>query len=105
MVVIKCSKADCSWQTPDRNEALAAVLAAELANHTAVAHSKPTNESTENGQKKAPAIERPKLSAGGTEETWAVFLKKMGTVQNRLKNSSLPTEQPFIPMLCGFIGG
>ena len=76
MVVIQCSKEDCQWETPDRDEALAVVLAAELANHTAVAHSKQTVEPADGGTKKTPAIERPKISAGGTEESWSVFLKK-----------------------------
>ena len=76
MVVIQCSKDDCDWKTPDRDEALAAVLAAELSNHTAVAHSKQAAESTDGGSKKTPAIERPKISTGGTEESWSVFLKK-----------------------------
>ena len=76
MVVVKCSHEDCDWETPDRTEALAAVLAAELANHTAVKHCKQGGSSGDDASKKTPAIERPKISAGGTEESWAVFLKK-----------------------------
>ena len=76
MVVLRCSKDDCDWKTPNREESLAVVLAAELSNHTAVAHSKPAAEPTDGGSKKTPAIERPKISTGGTEESWSVFLKK-----------------------------
>ena len=38
MVVIECTAAGCGWKSADRPEPFAAVLAAELANHTAVAH-------------------------------------------------------------------
>ena len=77
MVVLQCSKEDCDWKTPDREASLAAVLAAELSNHTAVAHARPTAPNdNESMNKKCPAIERPKISAGGTEESWSVFLKK-----------------------------
>ena len=77
MVTLQCSKEGCGWKTPERNASLAAVLAAELSNHTAVAHAGPSVHSdNENLSKKCPAIERPKISAGGTEESWSVFLKK-----------------------------
>ena len=91
MVVVHCSKSDCDWKTPNRDEALAAVLAAELANHTAVAHSEPAKDNAEEGQRKTPAIERPKISTGGTEETWAVFLKKWDLFKkgSKIQNSQL----------------
>ena len=38
MVVIECTAAGCGWKSADRPEDFAAVLAAELANHTAVKH-------------------------------------------------------------------
>ena len=78
MVVISCSKPGCGWRTEDRNEALAAVLAAELSNHTAVSHTPaaPPEGTSDTTVKKSPAIDRPKISVGGTEETWSIFLKK-----------------------------
>ena len=78
MVVISCTKEDCPWKTTDRDASLAAVLAAELQNHTAVSHPAPalaTGPNDDTGRK-APPIERPKVAAGGTEESWSMFVKK-----------------------------
>ena len=70
MVILQCSKEDCDWKTPNRDASLAAVLAAELSNHTAVAHAGPTApHDNDSVTKKCPTIERPKISAGGTEES------------------------------------
>ena len=75
MVVVQCCKDGCNWSSSDRPEALAAVLAAELQNHTVAAHG--SNQAPDSsGSKKCPNIERPKITTGGTEEIWAVFLKK-----------------------------
>ena len=80
MVVLQCSKEDCDWKTPDRDATLAAVLAAELSNHTAVAHARPNAPSDhEYVNKKCPAIERPKISAGGGIKVHV--LKEVGSFQ------------------------
>ena len=76
MVVIRCTKTDCDWASENRNETLAAVLAAELANHTAVSHGGQSSQSNSVGNRKTPSFERPKIDIGGTEESWSVFLKK-----------------------------
>ena len=60
MVVISCSKEGCDWKTVDRDEALAAVLAAELSNHTVVAHAPNSEKDPDANVKKSPAIDRPK---------------------------------------------
>ena len=75
MVVVKCSKEGCGWKTPDRAEALAAVLAAELSNHTVVAHAPhdTSEKDPDSGVKKSPAIDRPKISTGSTEESGLFF--------------------------------
>ena len=93
MVVIKCTKEDCDWASVDRDEkTLAAVLAAELANHTAVSHgAKPISQSNSGGHRKVPSFERPKLDSGGTEETWSVFLKKWNLFKSgtNIQNSEI----------------
>ena len=87
MVVISCSKEGCDWKTVDRDEALAAVLAAELSNHTVVAHAPNSEKDPDANVKKSPAIDRPKISTGSTEESWAVFLKKWELFKNGSKIS------------------
>ena len=65
MVVVQCCKDGCNWSSSDRPEALAAVLAAELQNHTVAAHG--SNQAPDSsGSKKCPNIERPKITTGGT---------------------------------------
>ena len=78
MVVINCTKDDCDWKTEDRDPSMAMVLAAELQNHTAVSHPAPAPATGPNDDtgRKAPPIERPKVAAGGTEESWSMFVKK-----------------------------
>ena len=92
MVVISCSKPGCDWKTEDRDEALAAVLAAELSNHTAVSHTPaaPSEGTSDTTVKKSPAIDRPKISVGGTEETWSIFLKKWDLFKS---GSKIPAAQ------------
>ena len=92
MVVISCTKPGCEWSTEDRDEALAAILAAELSNHTAVSHTPAAavEENSDSAVKKSPAINRPKISVGGTEETWAIFLKKWELFKS---GSKIPTTQ------------
>ena len=80
MVQVSCTKQGCGWTSADREATLAVLLAAELNNHTAVDHAPPApavagSNNADTGRK-APAIERPKIAAGGTEETWAMFTKK-----------------------------
>ena len=78
MVVISCTQEACGWKTPDREAGLAAVLAAELANHTAIAHAAaaPAPVAAGHDTRKAPSIDRPKIAEGGTEETWSMFTQK-----------------------------
>ena len=76
MVVIRCTQGGCSWESADRTEAFAPVLAAELSNHTAVSHNSSNDQQNSGSSKKIPSIERPKIANGSTEETWSVFLKK-----------------------------
>ena len=66
---------------------LAAVLAAELSNHTVVAHAPNSEKDPDANVKKSPAIDRPKISTGSTEESWAVFLKKWELFKNGSKIS------------------
>ena len=87
MVVIECTAA-CGWKTADRTEAFAAVLAAELANHTAVAHPAATA---------APAappfnikIELPKITSGISARSWATKLREWDEYK-LIKN--IPTNQ------------
>ena len=89
MVVIRCTQDGCSWESADRNEAFATVLAAELSNHTAVSHNSSNDRQNSGSNKKIPSIERPKIANGSTEETWSVFLKEMATFQVRNKDCSL----------------
>lgn len=71
--------------TPDRDSALAAVLAVELSNHTAVSHAGPTAPNdNETGNKKCPAIERPKIGAGGHGGILVRVPEKVGSLQIRL---------------------
>ena len=77
MVVINCTKDDCDWKTEDREPSMAMVLAAELQNHTSVSHQAPAPAAGHDDTgRKAPPIERPKVAAGGTEESWSMFVKK-----------------------------
>ena len=73
MVVIECT-AGCGWSSADRSEAFAAVLAAELANHTAVAHAAaaPVPAATPASQPKI-RLDPPKIATGTSAEDWESF--------------------------------
>lgn len=72
MPVIQCPIAECPYRTEDVDAAIAAAL---LVIHNNVHVSAPTNANAATRQR-APKIERPKLSAGSSEETWNTFITR-----------------------------
>ena len=70
MVVIKCTDVDCTWKSEDRDVAFAAVLAAELANHTATAHAAPAQQQQQNPHQNNSTkvkVDLPKITTGVNE--------------------------------------
>ena len=73
MVKVKCTASDCNYETADVGEALALEL---YKTHRTDDHPQPGGGGGNHANRKAPAIDRPKITAGGTEETWSMFLQK-----------------------------
>ena len=69
MPSICCPIAECAYRTEDVEPALAAVL---LTVHNNVHLSAP-QQSGAAARNRAPKIDRPKISAGSSEETWSTF--------------------------------
>ena len=69
MPSIKCPIAECPYSTEDVDAAVAAAL---LVIHNNVHVSAPRNAEAATRQR-APKIERPRISAGSSEETWNIF--------------------------------
>ena len=67
MVVVECT-AGCGWKSAARSEAFAAVLAAELANHTSVAHTMPASQHA--SQQPRIRLDPPKVATGTSAEDW-----------------------------------
>ena len=68
MPSISCPIAECPYRTDDVEAAVAAVL---LTIHNNVHSSAPRSEAAT--RHRAPRIDRPKISAGSSEETWSTF--------------------------------
>ena len=73
MPSINCPIAECPYKTEDVEPALAAVL---LTVHNNVHLSAPRSEAAT--RNRAPKIERPKISAGSSEEVWSTFNARWG---------------------------
>ena len=69
MPSISCPIAECPYRTEDVEPALAAVL---LTVHNNVHLSAPQHSGAAT-RNRAPKIDRPKISAGSSEETWSTF--------------------------------
>ena len=72
MPVIRCPIAECPYRTEDVDVAIAAAL---LVIHNNVHISAPPNVQAATRQR-APKIERPRISAGSSEETWNTFITR-----------------------------
>ncbi len=90
MVVIECT-AGCGWSSADRSEAFAAVLAAELANHTAVAHAAaaPVPAATPASQPKI-RLDPPKIATGTSAEDWESFKRLWSAYRSGM---AIPVDQ------------
>ena len=96
MVQVRCDHPGCGWASADRAVELAAVLAAELQNHTST-HAAPAapaapaaNPAAGHNNRKPPPIERPKIQSGGTEEDWSMFQQKWEMFKTGL---TIPDDQ------------
>ena len=91
MVVIQCT-AGCGWSSADRTEAFAAVLAAKLANHTAVAHTAAaaTPAAPPASQQPRIRLDPPKITTGTSAEDWESFKRLWSAYQSGM---SIPAEQ------------
>ena len=96
MVQVRCDHPGCGWASADRAVELAAVLAAELQNHTST-HAAPAapaapaaNPAAGHNNRKPPPIERPKIQSGGTEEDWSMFQQKWEMFKT---GSTIPDDQ------------
>ena len=69
MPIIQCPMAECPYRTDDVDAAVAAAL---LVIHNNVHLSAPRT-SDASARQRAPKIERPRISAGSSEETWNTF--------------------------------
>ena len=72
MPVIQCPIAECPYSTEDVDAAVAAAL---LVIHNNVHVSAPNNANAATRQR-APKIERPRVSAGSSEEIWNTFITR-----------------------------
>ena len=74
------------FETPDLSEAIAVLI---YKSHREDVHPQaaPTRSTS---SKKTPSIERPKIAAGGTEESWSMFIQKWTIFKS---GSNIPTEQ------------
>ena len=75
MPIIHCPITDCDYVTEDVEAALAAAL---LILHNNAHTSAPPAVATTNNKQRAPKIERPRLSAGSSQETWNAFITRWG---------------------------
>ena len=73
MVKVKCTATDCNYETAEVGEELALEL---YKTHRTDVHPQPGGGGGNHVNRKAPAIDRPKITAGGTEENWSMFLQK-----------------------------
>ena len=86
MVVITCSFPGCCWETADRGEAFATVLAAELNNHTAGAHvaaaapaAAPAGAARpEHTRTSVPKPARPVMKEDANDQDWMCFKYEWG---------------------------
>ena len=81
MVVINCTAPTCNWASEDRDAAFAAILAAELANHTATAHAAaaPPPAAAPGGAPGAhnprTKVDRPVLQGRINGDEWLNFIR------------------------------
>ena len=92
MVVINCSDPNCNFATPDRDAALAAVLAAELANHTAVSHAAAVQAAPAAPGARQPKIklDPPKITTGTSAEDWESLKRLWSAYRNVM---GIPDDQ------------